>query len=545
MVKELKEELGFFIKNKYYMAVLVLAACLGYGYELGHSTFGVDDACIELYFGRGLGLAIGRWPFYLIHKLFYVAEYTPVFLDLLAVLFLMLAAVLWCVLIRYIAKSELPVTAYAIFAAMFLDYSLIAEVFIFTLQNGVPIIYCLIAVALFWLYDIKIHRREKLEWIKSVVGISLLVSVAIGFYESAAALFLFGVCFLWLADMLTENRLQAVRIKQAVSLLFLTVRILLYAIAERELITRLCMQLFQVEAYGYRSVSDSFWIFEHPGKLINILLELVRDYAAKSGVYYPIKVFLIAAVLFFMMLAAAAIRKKKLMIPICGMCLFCSMFVISIFQGEGLPYRAAQSLNIFVAGTLFCVVVVLFQIKKPFRYAGLILVISLVYNSAFDLTKWFQLDYEKNQIELAAVLEIIADLEEMDYEPYGINGKPLVFIGEFQFPERITDQYSIQTGQKGYALVRKINDYLEIPPYYRYNCVQTLSNSLLNWGITGMSQYESYNSMMLWIFREMGYYITTGTNEMYEEAQQYLYEMPDFPKDGYIRELDEYIVIKL
>ena len=154
MVKELKEQVLFFLKSKYFTVSLLLAAVLGYGYELSHSTLGVDDACIELYFGESLGLAIGRWPFYLINRIFHVAEYTPVFLDLIAVLFLIAAAVLWCGLIRYIVKKELPMTAYIVFAAMFLDYSLIAEVFIFILQNGVPMIYCLIAAALFFLYYI-------------------------------------------------------------------------------------------------------------------------------------------------------------------------------------------------------------------------------------------------------------------------------------------------------------------------------------------------------------------------------------------------------
>lgn len=545
MIKELKEQILFFLKNKYFTAILILAALFGYGYELGHSTLGVDDACIELYFGGGLGLAIGRWPYYVINKIFHIAKYAPFVLDLAAVLILMLAAVLWCALIRYIVKKELPMTAYAVFAAMFLDYSLIAEVFIFILQNGVPIIYCLIGMALFYLYYILTQKIDKKSWIKAVGIISLMVSVAIGFYESAAALFLFGVFFIWLADMFGENHLQADRIKRAVTILFLTARILVYAIIERSIINRVCMLIFSVEPYGYRSISDSLWILEYPGKVINIFLELIRDYIAVAAVFYPIKVFLIAVILFLIFLLLTAVLKKQYMMLFAGAGMFASMFIISIFQGEGLPYRAAQSFNIFVAGTLLLVTVYLSKRKNVIRWSGMILVASLIYNSAFDLTKWFQLDYDKNQIELNAVKQMIADLEDIDYEPYGDNGKPVVFIGEFEFNNRIIDQYSIQTGQKGYPLVRKINDYLEIPPYYRYNYVGTLSNSLLNWGVTGLSEYTSYNHMMYWIFREMGYNIAAGSNELYEEAQRYLYEMPDFPEEGYMKEMEAYILIKL
>ncbi len=544
MVRELKEQVLFFLKSKYFMASLLMAALFGYGYELGHSTLGVDDACIELYFGESLGLAIGRWPFYLINRVFQVAEYTPVYLDLLAVLFLMAAAILWCGLIRYIVKKELPMTAYVVFAAMFLDYSLIAEVFIFILQNGVPIIYCLIAAALFFLYYLLTQEMDKKVWISSVFCISLMVSVAIGFYESAAALFLFGVFFILLVDMFSENELKADKMKRAVSILFLAARILVYAIVERSLINRICMLIFNVDAYGYRSVSDSLWILETPGKIINIVLELIRDYIAVAHVFYPIKVFLIAAILFWVILIVTGIRKKRYMMLLMGVGMFVSMFIISIFQGEGLPYRAAQSLNVFVAGTLFVVMVLLLRIKNPFRYVGIVLVFSLIYNSAFELTRWFKLDYEKNQIELQALYQVIEDLEDMDYEPYGDIGKPVVFIGEFQFNDRLVNQYSIITGQKWYPIVRKINDYLEIPPYYRYPFVQTLGNSLINWGMIGMSEYESYNSMMYWIFRELGYNITVGTNEMYQEAMQYLYEMPDFPEEGYMKEFEEYVLVK-
>ena len=44
---------------------------------------------------------------------------------------------------------------------MLLDYSLIAEVFIYYLQNGVPIIYAIVAVAVFDFYYLYTHNLEQ------------------------------------------------------------------------------------------------------------------------------------------------------------------------------------------------------------------------------------------------------------------------------------------------------------------------------------------------------------------------------------------------
>ena len=70
MFYELKRQIEYFLKNKIYMASLIIAAIAGYGYEITHSSLGIDDVCIGLYFDDGLGVSIGRWPFYVTIKYF-------------------------------------------------------------------------------------------------------------------------------------------------------------------------------------------------------------------------------------------------------------------------------------------------------------------------------------------------------------------------------------------------------------------------------------------------------------------------------------------
>ena len=60
MIYELRKQIEYFLRNKTYMVSLIIAAVAGYGYEITHSSLGIDDVCIGLYFDDGLGVSIGR-----------------------------------------------------------------------------------------------------------------------------------------------------------------------------------------------------------------------------------------------------------------------------------------------------------------------------------------------------------------------------------------------------------------------------------------------------------------------------------------------------
>ena len=186
------------------MASLIIAAIAGYGYEITHSSLGIDDVCIGLYFDDGLGVSIGRWPFYVINKIFHVTEFEPFILEFIAVLIFMFAAIVWSAVLRYVLGDKLPIACYAVFSAMLLDYSLIAEVFIYYLQNGVPIIYAIVAVAVFDFYYLYTHNLEQKQRILHKFGMSLIVSVAIGFYEAAANVFLTGMLLIMICLLYTS-----------------------------------------------------------------------------------------------------------------------------------------------------------------------------------------------------------------------------------------------------------------------------------------------------------------------------------------------------
>lgn len=542
VAKKLKEQIQYFLTNKVYMISLILAAIAGYGYEITHSSMSIDDVCIEIYFEDGLGVGIGRWPFYLINKLFHITDFQPFILEFVAVLFMVMAAILWSVVFLDILPKRLPIICYIFFSTMFIDYSLIAEVFIYYLQNGVAIIYCLIALSIYIFYEMQIHE---LLWMKKngyMAMMSTFVGVAISFYESAANLFLFGILLVMVIDAIGENRLKTNTFKGCFFSLFRMARILIYGIIGRSLITKLCMAVFGIEVYNYRSIRNILWIFENPDRIIVIVKQILRDYIAVGAEFYPIGIFVAASVVYFIFVLWATVRKRNVYLFLVSVVCYGSIFILSIAQGEAVPYRSNQMCAIFVAAVLFGISI--FVMKIPVMWLktiGCVLVVSVIYNSAFDLNHWFVFEYEKNQIEIEAVHNIAYELRNGGYD---IQNKPVVFVGEYQFDLSLIKKFSMNEESVGYKWVKKLNADMGIETKEWHPYVQVLSSSLIDWGIMAFSGYEGNNREIIRLFEKEGYTLIWGGNEFYQRGLEYMEDLKRYPEEGFIREYEDCIVVR-
>ena len=137
-----------------YFVSLCAITIAGYGYVLTHGTCGIDDISIDLYFEKGIGVAIGRWPYYLINKVIPIAKYTPFIGDFITVLLLMAAATVWCILFYKMIPEKISVWVYILFAALFMNYSMNADVFVFYLQNGLGWVHLFSVLSLFLFYNL-------------------------------------------------------------------------------------------------------------------------------------------------------------------------------------------------------------------------------------------------------------------------------------------------------------------------------------------------------------------------------------------------------
>ncbi len=126
-MKEFWKDIHFFWTNKFYAAVVSLAAVCSYGFKVSHEAIGIDDTCIPLYFEQGLAPAVGRWTLYVINKFFHISDFAPWVTEAAGVLLMLFAATVWCVVFSRILGRERTMAGYTLFAAIFISCPLISE----------------------------------------------------------------------------------------------------------------------------------------------------------------------------------------------------------------------------------------------------------------------------------------------------------------------------------------------------------------------------------------------------------------------------------
>ena len=397
------------------MGTIIRRVTAGYGYQLTHGTCGIDDISIELYFEKGLGVAIGRWPFYLINKVINVAEYQPFWGDFITVLLLMLSAILWCALFRVVLKQEIPIACYIVFSVMFMDYSLITEVFVYYLQNGLGFVYLLSGLALWGTYYIFTYEVG----IKQTIGIRIMIIacliVAISFYESAANIYLSGVLLLFFIELLKKKSTVSVTWKRLFALLFFMVRFLLYAMIARRLIRSVLMKAFGIAPYYfYRSAFSIDWIYKGgiQGFLKNfgdLLAQIFCDYFVVGVAYFPVFLFALATCIFIGYVLWKSVRDKNGKLLVVGMLFYVSLYALTFIQGETTGYRACQIFTIFVALVLAAVTGKMLCSKRCVKVIGMAAIGVCLCWSIYDMIKWYELDYRKTEYEMTVIDEIAND----------------------------------------------------------------------------------------------------------------------------------------
>lgn len=567
MLKELKEQCIYFLKNKWFLVMLVVSAVAGYGYVLTHGTCGIDDISIDLYFEKGIGVAIGRWPYYLINKVIPIAKYTPFIGDFVTVILLMLSAIGWCVLLRILVGEKINIWAYIVFAAWFLIYSMNADVFVFYLQNGlgwVHLFTVLSLLAFLYLYKNKVKMGKQILIRSTMI---ILLTIAISFYESAANIFLTGILAVMLIDLYEKKKESCFRGRGFFKALFFAGRYLVYAMLARRVIRSVIVHIFHTPGYTfYRSASSIEWITKGGiGKigenLETLLARLYCDYFAMAVVYFPILLFVICSIIFVVALLCYAWKQRDILLLITGIGTYISLFVLSVIQGDAMQYRACQTFTIFVALVFFGVTILLGKVKKQMCLCGSVILVCTMLYSVYDMNHWFVLDYEKTEYEMQVIDQIAAELNS---GKYNVQEKPLVIVGDFYLPDAIYDKYCVSEGEFGWSIVENAvkKTCCEINDKY---CYAQNSESMINWGIKAFAMNYGYNVPIRQFFEYRGYEFKWAdpevTNRVFEtyyplDLETYSYtgyevytenygNAAQFPEKGYVEELEDCIVVRL
>ena len=570
----LKKDLQAFLKSKSYGVVVITAAILAYGFAITHYAIGMDDTAIALYFEEGLAPYVGRWSLFLINQIFAISDFAPWLTELLSVLILMISVTLWCVLWKRICEPKVVLKnwMYGAVAAVFLSCPLISEVFVFYLHNGVCTGYGVVALALlFFLQSVEKGRNNR-QGSRSLAASALCLTVALGFYESFIIVYVMGaiLCFFLIRYLYGKKAEEGTYRWGLWGWILRGVSVVGCSVALRWLILTVVKAAYHLETLSsydvlYRSLFGSS--FTSAGELAMILKRFWVKYYVNAVAYLPIAVLVGAFVLILAVSVWGGIRRKDGMLPVCGGCLIVLPIAMSVVEGLATRYRSAQYVPVVCAfGALLLWILLtskegccgkLAETKGKSAgkrkccggltaVAGVLLGI-LIYNQCADMNSWFYQDYLKYQDAKRVMLQIAYDLEQQ-YD----TSKPIVFRGAYTVPDTIASKAYLSFGSREFGWVRKLTDPIDIhlkEKYFDQNVnayvvAESPVISTLQWGVTAFDG-TSGQLIAFWKMHGVDEFRCVTDLEVIEEAEKIRTEeaMPGYPKEGYIKELDDYIIV--
>ena len=480
--------------------MLAVVLGLGFGFTITHHSIGIDNNAHDLYYHQGGVIYQGRLTALVLDKIFGIYLYPPFWANAVGAGVLYFSALAWCVLFARVGKDMMTPATCLIFASVLISYPIINEHFIFNPLN-LPLGYGLTAFSLMMAYDTHQNRNISAA-MASIVAMIFVISLN----ESFAAVFLIGMFCIFVLESLQSGS-ESTGFKLIRNML-VYIGILAAAIVLEWLITALVRTLVPSTAVVGASNARILWLFQPFLHVIkNLFWGVIGKYVVAGKTYFPITLFLAASLIFLGTMIWLTCKKKKPIYLVLIIFIFLSVVSVNIIKGAALPYRTDSALGIFIAFTMMFMWILLKD--KWARVVFAVMMVVLVINQTRILNNWFVNDYERYEYDVEIVEHVSYDIEKnCDVS------KPVLFIG---WVNNSAATRNVPGEYNGIQFINAYSNYREEPNKYSF---------LLND-----------------FFRIHGHDFADATDEYYEEGREIAEDMPSYPKPGYIREEEEYIIV--
>ncbi len=532
-----------FMKNKVYVIALILVAIGCYGFKVMHVTIGIDDTPFEYYFSEGLIVVVGRWVLFSLNKIIHIAAFAPFLTDFVAVIIFMLAVTLWSIVFKRIFGGTIPSWGYTVFACLFISNPLISEVFTYFLHNGICIGYTFCALAMLAFLEGLSGKGKKSIY---NYGISALcVWVAIGCYESFAVVYLVSLLLVLFSRRLCDKK------DRVIPSILAGAGIMVVAIILRSIMTKIMIAAFSLEGLQDEAVQRSVkemlsWILSAEG-MANLTMAIKRAfvmYGVFAYHYLPILMYVLVCTIFIVFAIFSVVKKKDPVLFLYMVGVFVASWVLIFVEGKVTLYRACQFLPLFCAyGFLLLIYAcrkLVFKYKKV-AVVGMVLASIAIWNQTADMNKWFYIDYQKYEVAKETMNQVAFELERA-YD----TSKPLVFTGVYSIPLEINQDAYVPIGSMCFFKMKSITDKIDehlLEKFYRGNNIwvaQTPSLSVIQWGMTAFDN----NKELIKFMKMHGHsFVAVEDLELINQVTMENVNMPAWPREGAIREYEDYIVI--
>lgn len=548
-MRELWEDIRWFLNQKIYVVAVILTAVCSYGFGVVSPGLGIDDVATELYFTDGLAVVMGRWVIFLLNKIFHMAKYTPFVTDFMGVFLLVVAALLMSVLFHRILWKKISIVGYVAFSCVFLANPMISEVYLYYLHNGIGIGYVVTALALL-LFEKMQKVADRKKWVY-IVGSVILLTVAVGCYESFMILYLLGVTvILFLRAMEGREILTFGKImKQAGWLLIVAAGTVLL----RKFMIISLTAVFDLQdlrgLMNERKLSEMLVLFrgsEGWNEFLMLVKRFWLVYHVNAFVYLPITGYELAVVLFGIVSVVLAIRKKSLCYPILAAAMVAIPFLLTVVEANVTLYRSTQYLPFFTAAGVLLMYSVVSGMKKKKYIQPIVtaLLVILVFRYAQQMNRNFYGDYLSYENTKEVLTQVAVQIER----EYG-SDIPVVFTGHYEIPHSLLEDWYVDYSSKQFQRIAAVTDLVDIhlkEKYYSpygYSFIGNAQYSYIQWAFDA---FDGTNREMIRFLELHGHSFQTITDkDILEEARSVGENMPSWPQKGSVQMQDGYLLIHI
>ena len=460
LMHTIKERVEYFIKDFYYMVPVIIIAILSFGFVITHTCISMDTLSDYRYFDGTELLAQKRFTMFFFNKIFHIMEFNPFFIDFIAVLFLIISAITFCIVMQKASNGKISKICYTIFSCLFISYPLINEIFIYTPAGlSIALGYFGTAISILFLQ----HFFEKEKWIYAISA-TIIMMFAISTYESFAAVFLCAMCIVFVLNSLFSE--DKISFKTTAINMIKWLISLVTAIILSQAIAVLIMNINNIEQ-SYEAAKEIMYKTRGFGTAINNLIDSITYLYVLKGLYYlPIAILLISVVLNSILAIANAIKCKSFTIYLLFLGTGLSLIALSILQGDASPYRACQVFALYTAFTfmLFTNSIINLSINKVIKTIVVIVMFMLAFYQSKDLHKWFYLNYLRYESEKQELIAVANELNSKHDTT-----KPVYFVATFSMPVSVKDQVYMNTDDERYKFIHSITSNMKTEYYWTVN----------------------------------------------------------------------------
>ncbi|MDR0949549.1 MAG: glucosyltransferase domain-containing protein [Lachnospiraceae bacterium] len=534
--------------NRCYRYSCIAITLLSFITLLTHPTVGIDDTAFSLYFVDGVAPATGRWCLYLLHKVIPLG-YNPYIIEFIGILIWNVSVTLWCSIFRQIVGKSISIWVYIVFACTMISSPILSELLVWYLHNGIFVAYGITALAVLTFTTALLEAVSRQTRVICFMVSVLLLSIALGFYESMMIVFLMGAMMFYLLLFITKAKRYLLRLWNWLgAFLFCAGASLLL----RTVIIQLICVFFHLDdqkgILESRGLHEFFqWFSEEKGwsAFFAVMRDFFIKYYIDATVFLPITVTVLAIVILLIIGFSYAIRRRSFPIFFCVIAIILLPWVLPVLEGTTTPYRSSQYIPLlcgFAALLLFREIHTR-KVNGVLRWAVILCTIFILTRQTIEMNKWFYLDAVKYE-DAKQTMESVSLYIQENCD----SSKPVCVIGSYEIPQGLissaySPNWSKRTKLAKFLIVTLFgsevwSDY-ETP--HGYAVAETPLLSVIEWGTHAFQRLDTELAK----FCDMhGIFFQADNNPShYANALQTFAESPSWPQKGSVVEQEDHIVV--